>query len=153
MKTERKESTQIYLAPEQKTKYERLYGRPTTGAARAANAFLYIRAASLHEIKGMFTRPELSAMVDNLNAVMFEPAWATNRSMLRAGIEDGQQFDGVLTKWNVNPDALYEKIETLTSAQCYFLMDEIDRFWNEPVAWGSPTPELEAFLDEMCGKE
>ncbi len=153
MKTERKEMTQIYLAPDIKEKYGRLYGKPTSGASRAGNAFVHLRAATLHELKGKFTRAELSAMIDNLNAVMFEPAYAANKNMLRAGIEDGQQYDGVLTKWNVSPDVLFEKINNISAAQCYFLLDEIDRFWNEPVAWGSPSPDMEAFLDEMCGKE
>jgi hypothetical protein len=153
MKTERKEITQTYLAPEIREKYTRLYGKPTTGASRAAHAFVHLRAATLHELKGMFTRAELSAMVDNLNAVMFDPAYAANNNVLRAGIEDGQKYDGLLTNWNVDPEDIYTKIALLTAAQCYFLMDEIDRFWNEPVAWGSPTPDLEAFLDEMCGKE
>lgn len=148
MKTERKQALQIYLAPEMRERYAEFYGKPTTGAARAGNAFLHIRAATLHELKGMFTRAELSAMIDNLNAVIFEPAYAVNKNMLKAGIEDGQKYDGVLTKWNVNPDRLFEKIDKLTSAQCYFLLDEIDRFWNEPVAWGSPSPDLEAFLNE-----
>lgn len=41
------------------------------------------------------------------------------------------------------------KIEALTSAQVFFLQDEINRFWHEPKAYGAPQPDINKFLEVM----
>jgi hypothetical protein len=42
-----------------------------------------------------------------------------------------------------------EKLKTLTSAQKFFLQDEINRYWNEPKAYGYPDPDINMFLEVM----
>lgn len=42
-----------------------------------------------------------------------------------------------------------EKVNKLTSAQVFFLQDEINRFWHEPKAYGAPEPDLNKFIKAM----
>jgi len=151
MKTERKRAFTVYLQEPKATEaYAKIYGKGNAGVARAGNVFLSLRAHSLRELKGLFTRLELKALVLNFESVNFEPRSACNKLVVTAQICDGEQMQGTFSNLKIDVDALKAKISALSAAQVYFLVDEIDRFWNEPVGWGSPSSDIEAFTNEMC---
>lgn len=126
-----------------------LYGSVSAGSENAVNAYVNIRPRVLRELKNQFTKEELSLIVDSLNGTIFDPKLATNNSMLSAGIEDSISFDGIDEKWGVDKESILNKITNLSAAHTYFLMEEISRFWNIPKAYGAPTPDLEAFLNNF----
>ena len=129
--------------------FSALYKNHTAGMRLSAETFMQLRTSTMYELKGKFTKPEIIALTDNLNGTMMQVEYATNGNMLIAHIEDGEKYEGVCSKHGANLNDLSAKIASLTSAQVLFLQDEINRFWNEPKAYGSPTPDLDKFIEAM----
>jgi predicted 3-demethylubiquinone-9 3-methyltransferase (glyoxalase superfamily) len=72
-----------------------------------------------------------------------------NPEVVLAGLEDAEKFDHLSDRWGIDFEVLINKIKSLSVAGLYFLQEEIDRFWNEPSAYGAPSPDLELFLDKF----
>ena len=85
-------------------------------------------------------------MVDTLNGTIIDSALTTNKVMLVASLQDGNEYEGLFEKWSVDGDKLIEKIENMSLDEYAYLVDEINRFWNIKEAYGSPSPNLEAFM-------
>ena len=69
--------------------------------------------------------------------------------MIEAEMEDAEALQEQSARFNYNWPVMQQKLGNLTDIEAYFLLDEIDRFWNEK-EFGSPMPDLEKF-DEGCG--
>lgn len=103
-----------------------------------------------YELKGLFTKSELSLIADAENGTMITPQYWGNKRMLLIQLEDANQFDNISEKWDVDFDNLIGKIKNIPDSLLLFLHEEIYRFWNESPAYGSPTPNLDAFTSKYC---
>jgi hypothetical protein len=124
----------------------RLYGTQTEGVSRPADIWLQIRKRVSKKLQGYFSREELSCMVDTLNGTIIDSALTTNKVMLIASLNDGNEYENLYERWGVDGDKLIEKIEQMSIDEYAYLIDEIYRFWNIQEAYGSPSPNLEAFM-------
>lgn len=140
----------IRLNPQTEEEFEKLFGSAYAGGTRAAEAYLWLRRYTLKGIKGILTENELYAITDSLNGSIMEPQFIVNQSAVIAHIEDADQFEGLGKKWDIDINALIEKLKSMSPADLYFLHDEIDRFWNIPGAYGSPNPELGKLKEFFC---
>lgn len=102
------------------------------------------------ELKGVFTRAELSAMVDNENGVLIDKRYWGNKRMFLHALEDGVNLDGLAEKWGVDYDTMKEKIMGIPDSTFLYLHEQIYVFWNERRAYGSPAPSLDKFVDVFC---
>jgi hypothetical protein len=109
---------------------EEIYAKPGTGASVAAEAFVFIRRYTLRELKGVFTKEELHGIIDNLNGLIFESQFQANPQMFAVHLEDGEIYDNLSTRWGFDFDVFIKKIKNLTSAQAFFLQEEIRLFWD-----------------------
>lgn len=98
----------------------------------------------------IFTRAELSLLCDIQNGTIFDPNLCASQRTWLASLEDADEFDKVGEKWNVDMPGLAKKIKSLSPPEIYFYREEIDRFWQNPVAYGSPAPDLKAFCDKFA---
>lgn len=122
--------TTVRLNPNQAEKIQE-YGKAISSTIEGmTEGFLAIRNHTLLEIKGFFTREELVALTDSLNGTLLEENFKPNKSMAIAHLEDFEQFENGISRHGADPDQLLAKIGNLTSAQIYFLQEEILRFWN-----------------------
>lgn len=112
------------------TQLEEIYGKPGTGASVAAEAFVFIRRYTLRELKGVFTKEELHGIIDNLNGLIFESQFQANPQMFAVHLEDGEIYDNLSTRWGFKWKTFIEKVKSLTSAQAFFLQEEIRLFWD-----------------------
>ena len=92
---------------------------------------MHLRVVALATLKGVFTSNELSLIADNLNGTMIDAAFKANPSVLVAHIEDGDMYEGLGAKWEVDIKALCEKVRSLNHLQVFFLNDEILRWWDK----------------------
>lgn len=119
--------------------------KPTTASQVVVELFVYLRRATLLELKGRFTEKEITVLADIYNGVM--PTWRylSSKDMLIAEVEDSQHFDGVCDRHGADFSVLIEKIKGLTAAQVAILQLELYRFWNVEGSggYGSPSPKLE----------
>lgn len=143
-------ATTVRITEDLEKKYKALYGTKTTGAQEAVECFLYLRAHTLAGLKCYFTKNELSALIDIQNGTIMQSQFAISKEVLIAEIQDSNKIEGLAARWGININKLISKIGNLFAAQVYFLQSEINRFWNVPEAYGSPSPDLEKFLDEYC---
>lgn len=90
----------------------------------------YIRAYSKKELKGKFTREEWLFFFDSLNGSIVDGMFRCNAGALIVHSQDAQEFEGTATKWNVDLQALIEKIKLLTGAQVDALYTFVEEFWN-----------------------
>jgi hypothetical protein len=136
-----KSTTSFRASDEAKKQLSALHSSVSAGAERAIDCYLALRSRSLHEIKGKFSRGELSYLVDMMNGTMLEVQFAVNPSVQIAAIEDADKYEGLAAKWGVNLPVMIDKFMELNSAQCLFLIEEIKMFWENP-------QDLDGFLDK-----
>lgn len=97
----------------------------------AIDGYNAIRKHTLFELRGIFSREETISMVDNLNGTMLQPEYQANKSMYIAHLEDGETFENLSGRFEVDFKVLKNKVESLTAAQVFFLQAEIERFWRQ----------------------
>lgn len=85
---------------------------------------LYKRA--LREVP--LTVAEAWLIVDTLNGTIMD---ANSARMLWASVEDAVKLDGLDKKWDVDGQALIEKLRKLNDIQALALVDAAERFWQE----------------------
>lgn len=102
------------------------------GAKTAIEAYLALRNYALAEIRNVgFEQNELIAIVDCLNGTFETDArMQANTGALLGELEDFERLEGGIVRSNAKPDALLAKIRALTSAQVYFLQQEVYRWWD-----------------------
>lgn len=122
---------------------EEIYQKPGTGASVAAEAYVFIRRYTLRELNGMFTREELIGMISNLNGTMQQPEFQANKSMFITHLEDGETYDNLSQQYAFDFIQLINKIRLLTSAQVFFLQEEIRLFWDNDAR------DMEAFIERF----
>lgn len=103
-----------------------------------------LRKRLSNELKGIFTRSELSLIVDAENGTLISPQYWGSQQMMAIHLNDAHNLDGLGQKWNVDIDALIEKIEDIPASLFLFLHEEIYRFWNEG------ENSLEEFLEKYA---
>lgn len=137
------------LSKDDAQKLATLYGSVYAGIQKSVAAFSVLQSLSLIELKGMFTREEIIAMVDSLNGSIHEDRFMANKKMMLYGLEDSEALDKRFTMHGASFHDFNKKFNVLTSAQCYFLIEEIRRFWDDAPAYGSPTPDLEKLIEKL----
>lgn len=108
-----------------------VFENKSSGAEMAIDAWFCMRKYTLFELKGKFTEEELYALVDAYNGTIFEPQYASSPQFIRIQIEDSIKFSGFSQDWKFKREEFLKKIDSLTAAQSYFLLEEIQRFWNK----------------------
>ena len=126
------------------------YDSANNGVNRALYLLENLEKRLAAELRGVFTQPELQAILDANNGTMItEPFWGSQRAMVFQ-MEDSEKYDSMGKKWGVNIPELCKKIEALSPAAFLFFHEEIYRFWNEPPAYGSPAPQIASFIEKYA---
>lgn len=84
------------------------------------------------ELKGMFSAPEWTALIDLVNSQMLVPDYICINDVLVATIVDGEQFEGALSRHSADLDEMIKKVRSLTSAQTAAMFKRAKRFWDNP---------------------
>lgn len=87
---------------------------------------------SEEELRGKFTPEEWTALIDLVNSEMLMPQYICVKQLMMATIEDGEKFEGTLTRHGADLDTMRNKMETLTAAQTAAMMKRAKRFWENP---------------------
>ena len=132
--------------------FQKLFEQPNPACQEAVLCFLDLRVQSVRELRGLFTRAELTALVDMYNGTMFDSRFAVQKQTLLAQIEDSELYNKISDRWKINISTLVLKVESMSTNQAFFWVYEIHRFWDEPAAYGSPSPDLEKFLNEYTSE-
>ncbi|MBV5334194.1 MAG: hypothetical protein JZU49_00120 [Sulfuricurvum sp.] len=122
--------------------------KPTTAAQIAIEILNLTRRSTLNELKGVFSREEITAMADSFNGLI--PTWKImcNTSVLVAHTEDAEKYQQSASQHGAKIDELLEKLSKLTAAQAAILQLELVSYWNceGTGGYGSPSPDLEKLV-------
>ncbi|MBX2926996.1 MAG: hypothetical protein KF852_04110 [Saprospiraceae bacterium] len=110
---------------------EKLYSAKVTGLQIATEVYFELQRRTMQELKGRFSEKEIHAMADNQNGTELQTQFGCDAKMMWWQIEDGNTYDNLFAKWDLDGEALKKKILELTSAQTWFLQDAIRRFWRQ----------------------
>ena len=98
---------------------------------------------SMVALKGMFSKGELSLIIDVMNGTMLSPAMPGES--LRGNVPDGIALDWLDEKWGIDGQALVEKIKNLGLAECSTLELWANGFW-----YGENAGEnIEKYLEQL----
>ncbi len=107
------------------------FGQPGSVIHSFITGILQLRKHSLHELKGYFTQSELIGIVLCQGRMLLQPEYQCSKGILLALLKDSEQLENTISSNGTDPVLLYAKIESLTSAQVYFLELEIFQFINQ----------------------
>lgn len=129
-----------------------IYNNKSAGATEAVKAYVHIRKSMLAEMKGRFTRAQLSYLIDIQNGTIFEPMLTARKSTWIAEIEDANLLDHAGKKWGIDVNHLIEKVNELNAAEVYFWRELIHLFWHGAQDFHIKSQDLNRFLDEWAAK-
>lgn len=134
----------VRLDDEQRRMVSEISRKPTVAAQTALEVMVWLRRATLHELRGIFTAQEITALVASFNGIT--PTWRVmcNPDVFAAHVEDAQKYEGVISGNGASLELLVMKIKQLTVAQATILQLELWIYWNQD----NPTKES---LDKLIG--
>lgn len=100
-------------------------------AEKIIPAFFQIRKYTLTELKGIFTREEITALADSLNGTLQDANFQANKGVARAHLQDFEIYQYGVSRHGAALPELLEKIASLTASQVYFLQEEINIMWEK----------------------
>lgn len=139
--------------------YLKQYKELTPAVQNAAKVFLQLKRYTMLELKGMFIKQEILVMVDCLKGIARNDEYL-RRSVLIANMEYSgtdedlkysKSIEDIPGRCEFDPTSFHKKLEALTEAQAYFLMDRIYIFWEMEKRAGKENA-LDDFVTEMMGK-
>jgi hypothetical protein len=118
--------------PDQRTVeiLEKIYPSLNFAANRALSSWVYLRAATLTELKRMFSKLELNYLIDLYYSKSFDPRSMIRKQTTKQEIDDGDKYLKLGEQWNVDVFEFAQKIDKLTAAQVLFL-NEWAQLYNE----------------------
>ena len=126
--------------------YKGLFQSLNWGLEYTLDAFPALYRRTLHDMRGVFSRGELSLMIDVFNATALMPGLAGQH--LDAQVADGIELDRLDEKWEIDGTALNNKIAALPIFARACLEIWANGFWyrektEEPL-------DLEAWIKQLA---
>jgi len=120
-----------------------------SGLEYVADAFPVLYKRAMSEIKGKFTRSQLSLVIDVFNATALTPSIAGQH--LAISVSDGIALDGLDSKWGIDADELNNQIAGLTHFQAACLEIWANGFWygNGSPVDGDGNLDLDTHVNEL----
>lgn len=140
----------IHLTEEQVDfNYTTLYGDAKQGKSRAEHGFLMLRMTALEGLKSFFSRGEMMAILDSFKKKPICNQVPNVVETFMWHMKDAEEFEGLLTKRSLSVQDFMDKISTMQPILCFFLQEEIDRFWHMEGAYGEKHDQVK-FLNLFC---
>lgn len=120
--------------------------KPTPAAQTAIEVLMWLRRATIHELKGLFSREEIIALADSFNGLI--PTWQimVNPQTLIVHTEDAERYQYSASGHGADPALLIKKLQSLTRGQATILQLELHAFWTRDE---STTPDLEILIKTL----
>jgi len=102
----------------------------TEAVQYAIDSYFFLRRASLREIKGIFTKEEFIGLVQCSKGKNLTSELKADKTVYMAFLKSQNEFSRIGWKYGFSFDKLLDKIGKLSSAQIYFIQEEIWRYWK-----------------------
>jgi len=95
------------------------------------------------QLRQVLSDAELGLLLDNLNGTLMSETYGVR--LIYANVEDAMTFENIDKKWNVDGDALVDKLRRMDFIQLCAIADGAERWWNR-VAKGENPPHNEMLI-------
>lgn len=115
------------------------------GCTHALTSYPNLFKQTIEEVSGIFTEPELKLIIDVFNGHSLTPAMAGQE--LWWSVTEGIKYDSLDAKWEIEKEAMQEKIDKLTIFQKACIEVWANGFW-----YGGPsdkTLDLEVRVKQL----
>jgi len=137
--------------PESAVKWlENHFETKTEGAEFVLQAFPDLYARTLHELRGIFSRGELCALLDVFNGVWLTAEIGGQHLLLE--IHDAIQLNGLDAKWKIDGPDFLERLKELPFAAKVALELWATGFWKSG-AWEDQANGVENWSMPLIAKE
>lgn len=123
--------------------YREMFSSRNAGLEYILDAMPQIYRLTLHALRGRFSRGELMLILDAGNGTTLTAGIAGQH--LAIGVADSIALDGLDSKWEVDKDALNNKIAGLTIFEAACLELWVQGFWRREVT----DKKVEEYVREM----
>jgi len=111
------------------TKVTEIYKKQGEGVTTALDCFIELRRRTLPLLREVFTKQELSAIIDAYNGTIMDRNYFGLQFFI-AQIEDADTYESLCAKHEINLQELIEKATKLHPSELFFLLEEVNWFWN-----------------------
>jgi hypothetical protein len=98
------------------------------GAELVLDAFPVLYRRGLADLKGQFSGPELSLLLDAFNGLYLTPGLLGQH--LVASATDGIRLEGLAEKWGVEPDSFLARLDSLSFFEKACLEIWLRAYWE-----------------------
>lgn len=116
--------TQLYGGDEAERQKDRILSETVR---RDLERFYKAIPSTLHAIN--LSLPEAMLIIDSLNGYLMTPELP---QLMVHNVRDSIEMDGLDKKWNVDAQALMQKLGQLTPIECLAITDAVERWWINP---------------------
>lgn len=122
-------------SPEIESMLAEINRKPATAAQTVLELFTAMHRSTILEIRGLFTRDEITALA--LYAKTKKPVLQVmcNTSIYALDIEEAEKYKSSISAYGVDPNTLIDKIKKMTSAQVAILQLEIFSYWKRELIY------------------
>lgn len=122
--------TNIRLQGENIAILKSIFGNATAGSTMAVESWIELRKRTLIELVGLFDENELYGIIDNLNGHIPDVKFLCTNEMLWWHLSDGEKYEYLFSRWGIDQESFKKKVDALTSAQTFFIQNEILNWWK-----------------------
>lgn len=135
----------IQMDPAELDQLKKDFGQQSDALRLIVEPHSRLRKMVMAELKGYFSRAELTALIDSQNGVLLTPDFIYNKVFFLAQLEDFETLEDGISRHGADGPDLLQKLKQLSHAQVYFLMLDIAAFWNHN------DRDLNNYLDTYAG--
>lgn len=106
------------------------YDSVSSGIKTILEAWKYVRSNTLDELKGIFTEDELLDLVYIFKKIPTEIKHLCKKEFVIHIVKGRLDEYRGQVDWNIDEDKFINKLDTLTSAQCFILIERIRQYWT-----------------------
>ncbi len=122
----------IYMPPESMEQVNAFPSRNPEFSTRVQEMIACLHHAmqrTEQEVDKLFSESEWNYLRDMLNSTLLTPD-LPYRVVLPAQVEDANKYEGLGAKWNVNAQALADKLSNLPEFTCFVIAKQVEKWWQ-----------------------
>lgn len=112
-----------------------------------AECFVTISNSAIASLRGIFTKQELTGIIQSLNGTMFQPQIAIIKDVFIAHLEDSERYEKISLNFGFSFSDLLAKVKQLNQFQLFSLQEDINNYWQNQA---SKEGSLDSFISKYA---
>lgn len=105
--------------------------------------FVAISNSATALLRGVFSKKELTGIIQSLNGTLFEPKFAIIKEAFIAHLEDSERYEKISLNFSFDFSDLLAKVKSQNQFLLFFLQEDINNYWQNKA---SKEGSLDSFI-------